>query len=61
MPASSMVDLQASESFCIQPAAGGGYGTPAGHAKSANSTKSSKRTKISNSTKSARTAGSTSR
>ena len=28
MPASSMVELQAGESFCIQPAAGGGYGVP---------------------------------
>jgi N-methylhydantoinase B len=26
MPASSMVELKAGESFCIQPAAGGGYG-----------------------------------
>lgn len=61
MPASSMVDLQAGESFCIQPAAGGGYGTPAEHAKSTNSTKDTKRTEISNSTKSTRSAGSTSR
>src|SRR5262249_49129208 len=34
MPASSMVDLQAGHPFCIQPAAGGGYGTPAQHLRS---------------------------
>jgi N-methylhydantoinase B/oxoprolinase/acetone carboxylase alpha subunit len=28
LPASSMIDLQAGESFYIQPAAGGGYGVP---------------------------------
>ncbi len=28
MPASSMVELSAGESFCVQPAAGGGYGWP---------------------------------